>query len=73
MLVATADMDRAVQKVIVLASSRMAMAWTTPPVPTTKPALMKRITPRMVRMLGVKTPPKVPRRAAPEGSGWRLI
>jgi hypothetical protein len=43
----------------VVASARIASAATTPPFPTTKPIRRKRISPSIVRMFGVKTPPKV--------------
>ena len=46
---------------IALAIKMMSSARPRPASPTTKPTLKKRMMPRMVRMLGVKTPEKVPR------------
>jgi len=48
-----------------VASARMARAPWSPPLPTTKPVRRNRIRPRIVRMLGVKTPPKVPSEPGP--------
>ena len=61
-LVDTAAMDREVSVVMLLASSRISSACKMPAWPTTKPARINMMTPKMVRIEGVKTPPKVPSR-----------
>jgi hypothetical protein len=55
-------MDEVVNTVMVLARTRMDRAPSTPAWPITKLARMNMITPRMVRMAGVNTPPNVPKR-----------
>ena len=64
MLVATADADSAVMKVIELASSTTSRVTGRPRLPTTQPKRRYMIRPRMVSTLGVKTPRKVPNRRA---------
>jgi hypothetical protein len=68
-LVAIADSDRVVSPVIALATARMSSARQIPESPTTKPARMNMITPRMVSTLGVNTPVNVPNRPAFVGCG----
>ena len=43
-----------------VASPSMRRAWNKPAVPTMNPRRRNRMIPRIVRMLGVKTPPNVP-------------
>jgi hypothetical protein len=59
-LVAIADSDRLVRIEIALAISTMTSARFSPAAPTTKPTRRKRMMPRIVNTLGVKTPAKVP-------------
>lgn len=53
-------MDKAVAKTMVMAMTKMIMVQKIPPLPTTYPARMNMMSPKMVRREGVKTPPKVP-------------
>ena len=55
-----AEREMLVRTEIVLARSRIRRASPSPALPTTNPILKNRMMPRMVRMLGVKTPAKVP-------------
>ena len=55
-----AAIEKAVVKVMLLAMRRMHAAPRMPACPTTNPARMNMMTPRIVKMLGVKTPPSVP-------------
>jgi hypothetical protein len=64
-LVAIAEMEKPVRSVIDLAITRMIRALRTPACPTTKPARMNMITPKMVSIDGVNTPPNVPNFFAP--------
>ena len=64
MLVATADADNAVMKVIELASSTTSSVTGRPRLPTTHPKRRYMMRPRIVSTLGVKTPSKVPNRWA---------
>jgi hypothetical protein len=59
-LVATADADSAVMKVIELASSTTSSVTGRPRLPTTHPKRRYMMRPRIVSTLGVKTPRKVP-------------
>ena len=59
--VAMAVMERAVRKVMEVERVTMRKVPGSPTFPTTHPNLRYMMTPRMVRMEGVKTPPKVPR------------
>jgi hypothetical protein len=61
MLVATADNDIAVTIEIAPDSPIISNARPRPALPTTKPRRRNRMIPRIVRMLGVNTPAKVPR------------
>ena len=56
----TADIDRVVRVVMALAMIRIRSAWKIPASPITLPARMNMMTPRIVSMDGVKTPPNVP-------------
>ncbi len=60
MLVAIADADNAVMKVIELASSTTSRVTGRPRLPTTHPKRRYMMRPRIVSTLGVKTPSKVP-------------
>ena len=60
MFVATDDTESAVASVMRFAMTTMASAPTRPTLPTTHPARRYRMTPRMVRIDGVKTPMNVP-------------
>ena len=59
MFVLIAEMEREVVKVIDFAIINMITAPTRPAWPTTKLARMNMITPKIVRIAGVKTPAKV--------------
>jgi hypothetical protein len=59
-LVAIAEIESPVRVVMSLAHSTMMMASRIPDSPTTWPKRRNMITPRIVSVLGVKTPPKVP-------------
>lgn len=60
MLVAMAAREKLVRTDIRLATPIITRAWNRPARPTTYPSLRKRMMPMMVRILGVKTPAKVP-------------
>ncbi len=60
MLVATAEIERAVTKVMALARATMPKVGSSPALPITQPARRYMMTPRMVRIEGVKTPMKAP-------------
>jgi hypothetical protein len=66
-LVAMADRETLVNTDMPLASSRINRAWPRPALPTTNPNRKNNIIPRIVKILGVKTPAKVPR--VPWGAG----
>ena len=53
MLVAVAEIESAVKKVMREERVTMMMVWVRPTLPTTQPARRYMTTPRMVRMLGV--------------------
>ena len=55
-----ADRDKAVRTEIALARAIMINARPRPALPTTYPSRRNRMIPRIVRMLGVNTPAKVP-------------
>jgi hypothetical protein len=55
-------MDRAVSVVILFARKRIRSACRIPDCPRTRPARMNMMTPRIVKIEGVKTPPNVPKR-----------
>lgn len=59
MFVAIAEIDRPVIVVMSLEIERIIRALKIPACPTTNPARINMITPSMVRIEGVKTPPKV--------------
>ena len=60
MFVEIADRENVVRMEMPLANSKIMRALFSPAPPTTNPSRKKRIMPRMVRMLGVNTPEKVP-------------
>jgi hypothetical protein len=62
MLVAIEDKERPVKNEIRLDTTIMINAPANPACPTTHPVRKKRIIPRMVRMFGVNTPAKLPKR-----------
>ncbi|OIO89088.1 MAG: hypothetical protein AUJ92_22390 [Armatimonadetes bacterium CG2_30_59_28] len=66
MFVEMAEMESPVSRVMLLAMMRIRSAWRIPACPTTNPARMNMMTPKMVRTAGVKTPPKVP-------NSWRVL
>jgi hypothetical protein len=66
MFVATVASEMLVRTDTVVASARMTRARTRPTDPTTYATRRKRTSPRIVRTLGVKTPPNVP--SVPVGS-----
>ena len=55
-----AERENVVSTDMALASATMRSARPRPAEPTTKPSRMKRMIPKMVKMLGVKTPANVP-------------
>jgi hypothetical protein len=61
MLVASADIDKAVKKVINEDKVTIIRVGTKPTFPITHPKRRYMITPRIVRMLGVNTPLNVPK------------
>jgi hypothetical protein len=61
-------MERAVRKVMEVDRVTMKRVPSKPTFPTTQPNLRYMMTPRMVRMEGVNTPPKVPRPPAFPGA-----
>ena len=60
-MVAIADKDKLVRTEIAVARESIRIACPSPADPTTEPRRLKRMIPRIVRTLGVKTPLKVPR------------
>jgi len=58
--VAIADKEKVVRTEMPLARANMIRVRPRPALPTTKPKRRKRIIPRIVRILGVNTPAKVP-------------
>jgi hypothetical protein len=58
--VAIAAMDKAVKNVMAVARVTIKSVPMSPTFPTTQPNRKYMITPRIVRIEGVKTPPKVP-------------
>ena len=60
MLVAMAEMERVVRKVMEVAMVTIKRVEGRPTFPRTQPKRKYMTTPKMVRMLGVKTPLKVP-------------
>ena len=62
--VAIADIEKPVASVIRFAMTIIISAFVRPALPTTQPTLKKRMMPRIVKTLGTKTPPKVPKRLA---------
>jgi hypothetical protein len=63
--VAMLDTDRPVMTEMKWASTTISRAPAKPALPTTQPNRRYITTSRIVRMLGVKTPPKAPKRFAP--------
>jgi hypothetical protein len=64
-LVAMADIDKEVRKVMVVERVTISKVPINPTLPTTQPNLRYMITPQIVSKDGVKTPPKVPSLAEP--------
>lgn len=67
--VAIAESESAVSVVIAFDATTMASAVHRPAFPTTWPKRRNMMTPRIVSVQGVKTPPKVPKRRASESRG----